>query len=69
MGSSLKAAIAASIMVSGICPQSTGAVSNNGFSAQSAVPYEIVLQTEFRHPSSRKYVSGPWPRFAKEMLA
>jgi len=69
MGSQLKAAIAASIVVSAICPVSTGVVSDNGFSPQPAVPCEIVLQTEFRHPSSRKYVSGPWPRFAKEMLA
>jgi hypothetical protein len=25
--------------------------------------------TEIRHPASRKTVAGPWPRFAKEMLA
>jgi hypothetical protein len=69
MGSSTKAAIAVSIVVSVICPQSTGAVSDDGFSPQQSAPCEIVLQTEFRHPASRKYVTGPWPRFAKEMLA
>ena len=69
MGSSLRAAVAVSIVVGAICPASTGAVSDDGFSPQPAVPCEFVLQRELRHPSSRKYVTGPWPRFAKEMLA
>lgn len=69
MGLQLKAAIAVIIVVSAICPETTGAVSDDGFLLQPAAPCEIVLQTEKRHPSSRKYVTGPWPRFAKEMLA
>ena len=67
MGSLLKAAVAVSIVVS--CPHSVGAATDDKSSLQPDVTYEIVLQTGSKHPSSRKYVAGPWPRFAKEMLA
>jgi hypothetical protein len=30
---------------------------------------DAILVKEMRHPSSREYVSGPWPRFVKKMLA
>ncbi len=67
MGSLLKVAVAVSIVAS--CPHSVGAATDDGLSLQPDVPCEVVLQSEFKHPSSRKYVAGPWPRFAKEMLA
>ncbi len=68
MGPLSKAAIAAFIVLSGLCLQAT-AGTDDGFSLQPAVPREVVLQIEFKHPASRKTVAGPWPRFAKEMLA
>ncbi len=67
MGSLLKAAVAVSIVVS--CPHSVDVTTDDGFVLRPDVTYEIALQSKSKHPSSRKYVAGPWPRFAKEMLA
>ena len=67
MGSFLRVTIAVCIVFS--CPQSTGAGTDDGLSFQPAGPYEVTLRTEIRHPASRKYGAGPWPRFALEMLA
>ena len=69
MGSLSKAAVAACIVLCGQYPLSIEAGIDDGFSIEPAGPCEVTPQTEFRHPSSRKYVAGPWPRFAKEMLA
>lgn len=69
MGPLSKALIAAYIVLSSLCLQSTAAGTGDGFSSQSTDPYEIAVRTENKHPSSRKTVAGPWPRFAKEMLA
>ncbi len=69
MGSLSKAAIAAYIVLSGLCPHSTAAGTDDGFSHRTAGSSEVVLHAEMKHPASRKYVAGPWPRFAKEMLA
>ena len=68
MGPLSKAAIPVYIVLGGLCPQAT-AGTDDGFSLQPAVPCEVVLQTEFKHSASRKTVAGPWPRFAKQMLA
>ena len=69
MGPLSKAAIAAYIVLSGLCVQSTAAGTDDGFSSRSTDPYEIALRIENKHPASRKTIAGPWPRFAKEMLA
>ena len=69
MGPLSRAIIAAYIVLSGLCPQSTATGADDGFSSQSTDPYEIAARAENKHPSSRKTVAGPWPRFAKEMLA
>lgn len=69
MGSLSKAAIAAYIVFGGLCLHSTAAGTDHGFSPQRAGPCAVILHAEMKHPASRKYVAGPWPRFAKEMLA
>ncbi len=69
MGPLSKAAIAAYIVLSGLCQATTTAGIDDGFSSEPTVPYEITVRTEIKHPASRKTVAGPWPRFAKEMLA
>ncbi len=69
MGSFLRAVIAVYIVFSAFCPQSIADGTEDSFSSQPTDPYEIALRTENNHPASRKYVAGPWPRFAKKMLA
>jgi hypothetical protein len=69
MGSLSKAAIAACIVLSGMGPQATDAGSSDALSVQMTDSYDVVVRTRMKHPSSRKTVSGPWPRFAKKMLA
>lgn len=64
-----KAAIAAYIVLSGLCQPTNTAGIDDGLSSKPSVPYEITVRTEYKHPASRKTVAGPWPRFAKEMLA
>jgi hypothetical protein len=69
MGSLSKAAITACIVLSGMGPQAINAANFDGHSLQMTGSSEVALHAKMKHPSSRKTVSGPWPRFAKEMLA
>jgi len=69
MGSLSKAAIAACVVLGGSGPQLTDADNFDGLSLQMIGSSEVTLHVKMKHPSSRKTVSGPWPRFAKEMLA
>ena len=69
MGTLLRAAIAVYVVFGAFYPQSIADGTEDSFSSQSAAPCEVVLHAEMKHPASRKYVAGPWPRFAKEMLA
>ena len=69
MGSLAKVAVAAYIVLIGLGAQSSSTGDSNTLSPQTTESYEILSRTEMKHPASRKTVSGPWPRFAKEMLA
>ena len=69
MGSLSSAALAACIVLSGVGAQSSGASNTDALSLQSTGSCEITLHVKKRHPSSRETVAGPWPRFAKKMLA
>ena len=69
MGSLSKAAIAACFVLIGLGAQSSSIGDSNALSPQTMELSEIFSRTEMKHPASRKTVSGPWPRFAKEMLA
>lgn len=69
MGSLSRAALAACIVLSGVGAQSSGAGNTDALSLQSAGSRAITLHVKKRHPSSRETVAGPWPRFAKNMLA
>ncbi len=69
MGSLVSVAIAAYIVLSGLVPQATNAGAGDYLSAKAVVSYEVTVKYRMKHPASRKTVSGPWPRFALEMLA
>ena len=69
MGSLSRAALAVCILLSGVGAQSSGASSTDALSLQSTGSIEVRLHVKKRHPSSRETVAGPWPRFAKKMLA
>jgi len=69
MASLVGPVIAACIICAVPSPQSILVGSQDDFALQTAERSTLVLQVEMRHPSSRKYVAGPWPRFALEMLA
>lgn len=69
MGSLTKAAIAACIVFIGTGVQPTSTDNGDEVSLQMTGLSEFTVRAELRHPASRKTVSGPWPRFAKEMLA
>ena len=69
MGSLVKVSIAACIVLIGLSPQPTNADAGDYLSAKAVVSYEVTVQYKMKHPASRKTVSGPWPRFALEMLA
>lgn len=69
MGSLSKAAIAACIVLSGMGPQAINAGNCDALSPQMTESCNATVRAKTKHPSSRKTVSGPWPRFAKELLA
>ena len=69
MGSVLRAVIALYIVFSAFCPQSVADGTEDSFSSQPAGRCEVTLHPDIKHPALRKNVAGPWPRFAKEMLA
>lgn len=69
MGSLIRAAVAAVIVFIGMSLQTTDAGVGGGISLQATWSCDVTVCTEIRHPASRKTVAGPWPRFAKEMLA
>ncbi len=69
MGSLVRVAIAACIVLSGLSPQATNAGACDYPSLTAVVSTEVTVRYKMKHPASRKTVSGPWPRFAVEMLA
>ena len=69
MGSLVRVAIAAYIVLSGLSPQATNAGACDNPSLDAVVSQEVTVKLKMKHPASRKTVSGPWPRFALEMLA
>lgn len=69
MGSLARAAVAAVIVFIGMCLNTTDGGIGDGISLQATWSCDVTVCTEIRHPASRKTVAGPWPRFAKEMLA
>jgi hypothetical protein len=69
MGSLKRAAVVAFIVFIGTGVQPTGTDNGDEVSLQMTGLSDFTVRAELRHPASRKTVSGPWPRFAKEMLA
>jgi hypothetical protein len=69
MGSKSSAGIAVYIVFAALCSPSDTTDTLNYISAQPFDSREVALQTRFKHPASRETVAGPWPRFAKKMLA
>ena len=69
MGSLVRVAIATCIVLSGLSPQATNAGVGEYSSLTAVVSQEVTVKLKMKHPASRKTVSGPWPRFALEMLA
>jgi hypothetical protein len=69
MASLSRSAIAACIVMSAVCSQSTAAGTVDEFVLEPVQTYELTAEKRLRHPSSREFVAGPWPRFVKKMLA
>ena len=69
MGSLSRAAIAACIVLISPGTQSSGGANADALSVRTTGLSDVALLGKKKHPSSRETVSGPWPRFAKKMLA
>jgi hypothetical protein len=68
MGSLSKSAIAVCLILSGICLYSTAA-GKVDLRLEPDSDTQSLIAKQMRHPSSREYVAGPWPRFVKKMYA
>ncbi len=69
MGSLSKAAIVACVVLIGSGAQSSRVGDVDTLLSLKTETIEITSRNRMKHPSSRKTVPGPWPRFAREMLA
>lgn len=68
MSSLPKSAIAVCLILSGMCIHSTSA-GKVDMRVEPDNDTQSLIAKQMRHPSSREYVAGPWPRFVKKMYA